>query len=89
MATGAGVAAVAERPEWMNWARCRNVDPEIFFPIGSVGPALDQIDEAKRICGQCRVDAECLAFALETGQDHGVWGGTTPEERRVMRVFAR
>ncbi|NDL60039.1 WhiB family transcriptional regulator [Phytoactinopolyspora mesophila] len=71
----------------MSWARCRKTDPEVFFPIGSVGPALDQIDAAKRICAQCRVDAECLAYALETGQDHGVWGGTTPEERRAMRVL--
>jgi WhiB family redox-sensing transcriptional regulator len=31
------------------------------------------------------VQAECLEFAIITNQDSGVWGGTSEEERRVLR----
>ena len=38
---------------WHQDAACRDVDPDLFFPIGTAGPALRQIDEAKRICLAC------------------------------------
>jgi WhiB family redox-sensing transcriptional regulator len=65
---------------------CRDADPELFFPIGSSGRALRQIAEAKAICAHCRLQPECLGYALATGQDAGIWGGTTVEERRAFRV---
>jgi WhiB family redox-sensing transcriptional regulator len=40
---------------------------------------------AKAVCGRCRVKRECLRFALDSRQDFGVWGGTTEEERKLMR----
>ena len=70
---------------WRNRAACRDTSPELFFPIGTTGVALDQIDAAKRVCGQCAVTAECLEFALATNQEAGVWGGLTEEERRRLR----
>ena len=36
--------------DWRHHAACREVDPELFFPIGNTGPALLQIDEAKQVC---------------------------------------
>jgi WhiB family redox-sensing transcriptional regulator len=36
--------------DWRHHAACREVDPELFFPIGNTGPALLQIEEAKRVC---------------------------------------
>ncbi|HEV3067797.1 MAG TPA: WhiB family transcriptional regulator [Streptosporangiaceae bacterium] len=42
---------------------------------------MEQAAEAKAICATCRVRRECLAFALRTGQIHGIWGGTTEHER--------
>lgn len=65
---------------------CRDADPELFFPIGSSGPALNQINEAKTICARCVFTRDCLTYALETGQDAGVWGGTSEEERRALRA---
>lgn len=73
----------AER--WRPDAACRSTDPDLFFPVGTTGPALDHIAAAKAICGTCPVRVPCLEFALETNQDSGVWGGTSEEERRQLR----
>ena len=70
--------------DWRHRAACRDTDPEIFFPVGTGGPALLQITEAKTVCRRCPVVAECLAFAL-AHDEAGVWGGTTPAERRELR----
>jgi WhiB family redox-sensing transcriptional regulator len=43
------------------------------------------VEAAKAVCAMCPVRPECLTWALATGQDAGVWGGTSEEERRVMR----
>ncbi len=44
-----------------------------------------QAEEAKRICHRCPVRSECLRWALDTGQDHGIWGGADEAERRTLR----
>ena len=71
--------------DWRHVAACREVDPELFFPIGTTGLALDQIDAAKQVCEACPVSGECLEFALGTNQEAGVWGGLTEDERRRLR----
>lgn len=70
--------------DWRHIAACREEDPELFFPIGTTGPALLQIDEAKAVCRTCTVVDECLTWALESGQEAGVWGGMSEDERRVL-----
>ncbi|WTL15424.1 WhiB family transcriptional regulator [Kribbella sp. NBC_01505] len=74
---------------WILSAACQDEDPELFFPIGTTGPSLLQTEAAKRICAQCPVRAECLAWALESGQDAGIWGGLTEVERRHLRQADR
>ncbi|MEJ8652325.1 WhiB family transcriptional regulator [Streptomyces sp. MS1.AVA.3] len=71
--------------DWRHDAVCREVDPEIFFPVGNTGPALLQIEEAKAVCRRCPVMGQCLQWALESRQDAGVWGGMSEDERRAMR----
>ncbi len=71
--------------DWRDLAACRDSEPALFFPVGTTGPALDLIDEAKAICGQCSVREECLMYALETNQEAGVWGGYAEDERRRLR----
>ena len=70
---------------WRVHAACRDTDPDLFFPVGTTGPAIEQIDSAKAVCAECEVQTECLEFALATNQDSGVWGGTSEEERRKLR----
>jgi len=70
---------------WRSTALCRDTDPELFFPVGTTGQALVQIEAAKAVCNQCHARVECLEFALATNQDSGIWGGTSEEERRKIR----
>ena len=69
--------------DWRHKAACLTEDPELFFPVGNT--ALAQIEEAKKICQRCEVIDQCLAWALEAGQDHGVWGGMSEDERRAIK----
>ena len=71
--------------DWRNRSACRDTDPDLFFPVGTTGLALDQIDAAKLVCQACDVQGACLEFALATNQESGVWGGTSEEERRKLR----
>jgi WhiB family redox-sensing transcriptional regulator len=75
--------------DWVHSARCKEEDPELFFPIGTTGPAATQIAAAKAICMSCEVRGECLEWAMATGQDAGVWGGLSEEERRALRRARR
>lgn len=74
--------------EWMDQANCIGVDPSVMFPPKGRGTA----DEAKAICAQCDVRAECLEFALAFPQQmdrHGVFGGKTVKERTLVRKSRR
>jgi WhiB family redox-sensing transcriptional regulator len=77
------------RANWRDDAACRDADPDLFFPIGTTGPALRQIGEAKQVCRTCPAQTQCLAWALDNRVIDGVWGGTTGEERRAMRSLPR
>ncbi|BCJ45336.1 hypothetical protein GCM10010168_86050 [Actinoplanes ianthinogenes] len=73
----------ADQPD----AACRqpDVDPDVFFPppgtaIGSAA--------AKTVCRRCPHIDDCRDWAVETQQEHGVWGGTTPSERVELRKKA-
>jgi WhiB family transcriptional regulator, redox-sensing transcriptional regulator len=74
---------------WLDRAACLEENPELFFPIGSAPPALEQEATAKTVCAGCGVRTECLAWALDTNQDAGVWGGLGEEERREIRRARR
>ena len=65
------------RANWRDDAACRDADPDLFFPIGTTGPALRQIGEASRSAGPVRRKLQCLAWALDNRVIDGVWGGTT------------
>lgn len=70
---------------WRADASCRDTSPELFFPIGTTGQAVDQIEAAKMVCMGCPARIPCLKFALGTNQDSGVWGATSEEDRRHLR----
>ncbi|GEC02911.1 transcriptional regulator WhiB [Streptomyces spinoverrucosus] len=77
------------RMEWLRRAACVGEDPELFFPVGTTGPALRDIAAAKRVCARCSVITQCLRYALSSGQTSGVWGGTGEHERAALLRTAR
>lgn len=68
---------------WAEEARCLNADPDIFFPEKG-----GSTREAKRICGECPVRAECLDYALASEERFGIWGGMSERERRKLKRLA-
>jgi WhiB family redox-sensing transcriptional regulator len=80
----AAPAQPPEDPGWQDQALCAQADPEAFFPEKG-----GSTREAKRVCRNCEVRAECLEYALEHDIRHGVWGGfSEPERRRLKRAVA-
>ncbi|MFH8799163.1 WhiB family transcriptional regulator [Streptomyces sp. NPDC017936] len=75
--------------EWLRSAACTGEDPELFFPVGTSGPALRDTADAKRVCARCPVTAACLDYALGSGPMSGVWGGTGEEERADLLRITR
>lgn len=78
---------------WMEQAACVGHDPELWFPSDGKGrppgngerPETERIKKAKAICAGCPVRNECLTFALENKEDHGIWAGVGRERRRELR----
>ena len=81
----AALEPAEEQGDWWRSAACQEADPEMFFPVSPAGRGRDEAARAKAFCAACQVRRQCLQFALATHQAHGVWGGTTDEERRRHR----
>lgn len=75
--------------DWVHEANCRAADPDLFFPVGTSGPALAQAAAAKAVCATCDVRPDCLEWAIANGQDTGVWGGCSEDELRAERRARR
>lgn len=67
---------------WQRHAKCRNEDPELFFPTGNNANA--QAEDARAVCRRCPVMELCAEWALERRIHEGVWGGLTEAERRTI-----
>jgi len=67
-------------------AACKGEDPELFFgpPAEFVTTRQQREAKAKAICARCPARAECLEFALDTGEAYGIWGGTSEDDRRAL-----
>jgi hypothetical protein len=67
---------------WQMRALCGQTDPDAFHPERGTTPK-----DAKKICARCDVVPQCLeaALAMSSGEDFGVWGNTTEQERREIR----
>jgi WhiB family redox-sensing transcriptional regulator len=82
---------VDEERRWRDQAACLDQDPELFFTNGQPGSTPSatlvalQIAAAKAVCEPCPVRLACLRWALDTGQDYGVWGGLSEQERRRIK----
>jgi WhiB family transcriptional regulator, redox-sensing transcriptional regulator len=66
---------------WHDEGLCGQVGADFFYPEKGESAA-----PAKRVCAACPVRLRCLEHALNTDELYGIWGGTTEEERRRIRV---
>ncbi|MGU3502305.1 WhiB family transcriptional regulator [Mycobacterium sp. C31M] len=66
-------------------ARCRGMPPDDFYPGDkeSRERRIAREDRAKAVCRRCPVILACREYALKSGEAHGIWGATTPAERRT------
>lgn len=78
--TGAGTDTT-----WMADARCRDAGPALFFP-GECADYHQRVAQAVAVYGLCPVRIECRAWATETGQDDGIWGGADFTQSRRWRA---
>jgi WhiB family redox-sensing transcriptional regulator len=72
---------------WVFIARCRGMNPKVFFPADEAGTAY-----AKSICRECEVREECLEYNLSTRSardDEGVFAGMTLAQRNRLRKARR
>ncbi|MFF4385560.1 WhiB family transcriptional regulator [Streptomyces sp. NPDC001552] len=76
---------LGHRDNWRTEAACAPWNAPLFHPKHEgTGPAY--APEAKAICARCPVRAQCLEWALITGDPHGVWGGLDAGERKQLFV---
>lgn len=81
------MVALRSEQEWQLKAACRGPQATVFFPPGHFerkDEKLEREGRAKDICRTCTVKAECLEFALEIREPHGIWGGLSENERKHM-----
>ena len=71
-------------PEWTGSEPCRQLDPELFFPVSF--NALRSRDRVLMIelCNTCPSREPCLMWALHKERE-GWWAGTTPTGRERLR----
>ena len=72
---------LAELSDWKLQAACRaHGDAELWFPA-----LTDRYStvHAKTICYRCPVREDCLRAGM--AEEHGIWGGLTPEQRHRIR----
>ena len=76
--------------EWMEEAKCRDASSDVFFKEHA-GDQRNAYTRAKELCEVCPVRSECLEWALadRSSIDFGVFGGTTPRERRKILASRR
>ncbi|MBW3613914.1 MAG: WhiB family transcriptional regulator [Actinobacteria bacterium] len=73
------IRQLSPRRDWVSAAACRGADTAVWFPEPE-----EPAEVAKAVCRRCQVQRECLAYALETRQHHGIWGGLSEQERRRL-----
>lgn len=67
-------------------AACRGAGPELFFLVEEEKAInIIKLAEARTVCFACKVQKECLDFAVQNNIKSGIWAGTTPLQRKALR----
>jgi WhiB family transcriptional regulator, redox-sensing transcriptional regulator len=79
---------ISEVWEWQLLGRCRDrTGSQFFHPDDDLGRISRRLREAaaKRVCGACPVRRQCATHALTIGEEYGVWGGFSENDRYLLR----
>ncbi|MCW2528796.1 MAG: transcription factor WhiB [Pseudonocardiales bacterium] len=84
-------AAIDADRHWRERSACRDMNNDAFYVAEHERGSSKQmrITAAKSVCETCPVQRPCLQWALDVAENHGVWGGMTPEERKLIRAHLR
>jgi len=71
-------------------AACAGMSTRMFFPVPGRGHEAEErhaadVERAQAVCARCPQVLACLGWALRH-REHGVWGGTTDEQRDALRT---
>jgi WhiB family redox-sensing transcriptional regulator len=81
------VSAQHVEASWQVRASCRGPQAAVFFPPSQFerkDEKLERERRAKEICTSCVVRADCLEYALDIREPHGIWGGLNESERKQL-----
>lgn len=69
-------------PSYPN-AKCidPDIDPELFFPVSTEQLQRD-LPAVRKICQSCDHQPDCMKWAIDNHEEHGIWGGLTPDDRK-------
>jgi WhiB family transcriptional regulator, redox-sensing transcriptional regulator len=73
----------------LDGAVCEGVATATYDPFFSEAAGSEAEADALAMCSICPAREACLAFAVDTGQRFGVWGGKTQAEIRTLITSAR
>ena len=70
---------------WRERAACKGQPVDLFFPQKG-GGGVKAVRKAKVFCDVCPVAAPCLEYGVLISDRQGIYGGTTPLQRRAMKL---
>jgi WhiB family redox-sensing transcriptional regulator len=59
--------------------------PDLWFPEGNGHAVFQALKEARAGCMPCKLRDKCATYAIVSDAREGMWGGTTPIERKNIR----
>ncbi|MFF4536950.1 WhiB family transcriptional regulator [Streptomyces aureus] len=77
--------ASSAHSNWRGRAACVGEDPDLFFPLSDSPAAEASASQARAVCRRCPVILACRTWAIDHGEDDGIWGATTATQRRAIR----
>jgi WhiB family redox-sensing transcriptional regulator len=81
----ADLFGITRPPAWTADALCAQGHPDAWHPERDDPNGAANAAVARRVCHRCPVRTECLAHALLNDEREGIWGGTTPNQRKAIR----
>ena len=74
---------LADAVEEVGEVPCQNY-PDLFFPESHEANRYS-VRQAQKLCALCPINLICLDYALTAGETHGIWGGTSANQRETIR----